>query len=212
MHAMTSHAGRASGDIPWLRCHGRLTVPAARRLGHVVRICAYGALAVLAVLPAAYAASPVRIRIAVLPFFLDDSSAAAAFGSAPTENPYLERSTDAAGRQLVKSGRYRLVSASGVHVDASEARRLWDCGRCAVVIARKLGAQEVLLGEVTKVSVVEFLVNLRLIDGRSGKILSSVTTPDVWLGTDYSWPIGVGWLVRNRLLSRTAASSTRPPG
>lgn len=149
---------------------------------------------------AAETLAPVPIKIAVFPFELEDFSAAGQEGSAPDETSFLAQSTEEAKQQLARSGRYVLVDASGADVGSAKAHDLRDCGGCEGAAALKLGADQALIGVVTKISMTEYTVRFQVRDTRTGTVLSSLFT-DLRIGADYSWPRGVRWLMQNRLLA-----------
>jgi len=175
---------RGDTDEAWQKAEGFV---AGEILAHLQ---AHGAAVDLSADP------PSKIRIAVFPFELDDFSAAGRAGSAPVETSYLAQSTEEAREQLLKSGRYRLVDTT---VNAKD-RPLRDCSGCAAAIAKTLGADQALRGEITKISMTEYVVNIEISDAQNGKILSRYTT-SLRIGADYSWPRGVRWLMQRRVLA-----------
>jgi len=64
----------------------------------------------------------------------------------------------------------------------------------------KLGADQALIGVVTKISMTEYVVKIQVSDAQNGEIISSFTT-DLRMGADYSWSRGVRWLMQNRMLA-----------
>ena len=142
-------------------------------------------------------ASTSPIGIAVFPFELEDFSAAAAHGSSPAVDSYLAQATDEAKQQLLQSGRYRLIDTAGA---GAEATGLRNCGGCEAAIAMNLGADQALVGVITKISMTEYVVRVQVSDAEKGEIVSSLTT-DLRMGTSDSWPRGVRWLMKNRMLA-----------
>jgi hypothetical protein len=144
---------------------------------------------------AASAATPVKI--AVFPFELDDYAAASKQG----ETQYLTQATEEAKQQLQQSGRYSLVDTA--HVDlgaAAQGQSLRTCNGCAAAIAKKLGADQALVGVVTRISNTEYLVKFEVSDTRTGDVVGDYAT-DLRMGADYSWSRGVRWLIQNRMLA-----------
>lgn len=158
----------------------------------VVLICGTAGVAVADV-------AAVPVRIAVFPFELLDFSAAHAEGSSPGETTALTQSTEEARQELVQSGRYTLVDMAGVEAASTTDGGLRACRACAAALARRLGAQETLVGVVTKISMTEYVVRLEVSDVASGDVVSSFAT-DLRIGADYSWWRGVRWLMKNRML------------
>jgi hypothetical protein len=144
-------------------------------------------------------ASTVPIKIAVFPFELEDFTAAAAEGSSPDETSYLAQSTEKVKHQLLQSGRYSLVDTTGANISAANGRGLRNCGGCEREIAMKLGADQAIIGVISKISMTEYTVRLQVSDIREPKIISSFAT-DLRIGADYSWSRGVRWLMQNRML------------
>jgi hypothetical protein len=64
----------------------------------------------------------------------------------------------------------------------------------------KLGADQALIGVVTKISMMEYVVKFQVTDARKGELVSSFTT-GLRMGADYSWSRGVRWLMKNRMLA-----------
>jgi hypothetical protein len=139
------------------------------------------------------------IKIAVFEFDLEDFSAA---GQTKTvsETSYLAQATDEAKQQLRASGHYTVIDA--VHSDISAAKRqgLRNCGGCEASIALSLGADEALIGVVTKISATEYTVRFRVSNAQNGELISTYST-DLRMGADYSWSRGVRWLMQNRMLA-----------
>jgi Protein of unknown function (DUF2380) len=139
------------------------------------------------------------IKIAVFEFELEDFSAAGQTKSVP-ETSYLAQATDEAKQQLRASGHYTVIHA--VHSDISAAKRqgLRNCGGCEASIALSLGADEALIGVVTKISATEYTVRFRVSNAQNGELISTYST-DLRMGADYSWSRGVRWLMQNRMLA-----------
>ena len=133
-------------------------------------------------------------------FELEDFSAAGGQGPSPTDSSFLVRSTEEAKQQLLQSGRYSLVDTAGADTEAAEAQGLRSCGGCEAAIAKKLGADQALLGLVTRISRTEYVVRFQVSDARKGEVISSFTT-DLRMGANDSWSRGVRWLMKNRMLA-----------
>jgi len=136
------------------------------------------------------------VKIAVFPFELDDYAAASKQG----ETQYLSQATEEAKQQLQQSGRYSLVDTAHADLAAAEGQNLRTCNGCAAAIAKKLGADQALVGVVTRISNTEYLVKFQISDARTGDVVGDYAT-DLRMGADYSWSRGVRWLVQNRLLA-----------
>jgi hypothetical protein len=147
---------------------------------------------------AAAAAGP--IKIAVFPFELEEFSAAAEQGSSPDESSFLAQSTDEAKQQLLKSGRYSLIDTAGADIAAAKGQGLRNCNGCEAPIATQLGADQALIGVVTKISMMEYVVQLQVRDARSGEVVSKYST-GLRMGANYSWSRGVRSLMKNEMLA-----------
>ena len=138
------------------------------------------------------------IKIAVFEFELEDFSAAGQTKSVP-ETSYLAQATNEAEQQLRASGRYTIIDAVHSDISAAKGQGLRNCRGCEAPIALSLGADEALIGVVTKISMTEYTVRLLVSDARNGQIVSDYST-DLRMGADYSWSRGVRWLMQNRML------------
>jgi hypothetical protein len=103
-------------------------------------------------------------------------------------------------RQLADSGKYGVVDTAPAAARIAEAGYLYGCNRCAVPIARSLGADLALTGTVQKVSNLILNINLYLEDVASNKRLLAASV-DIRGNTDESWRRGLSYLVRRRLLA-----------
>jgi hypothetical protein len=156
------------------------------------------ALLLVPLINQAVAAAP--IKLAMFPFELEDFSAASQAGSAPQETTYLVQATEEAKQQLLQSGRYRLIDTAKADVSPAREKDLRNCNGCEAAIAKKLGADEAMLGLITKISMTEYVVRIQVRDAESGKVIASYGT-GLRMGADYSWPRGVRWLMQKRLLT-----------
>ncbi len=145
------------------------------------------------------------IKIAVFDFELEDFSAAHGAGTSPVETKYLAQATQEAKRALTASGRYAIVDTAGADLSAAQGKGLSNCDGCDAAIAAKLGAEQDLLGVVTKISMTEYTVTLSIRDVHNGNVVKTYST-GLRMGADYSWVRGVTWLMKNRVL----ASSAKP--
>jgi hypothetical protein len=155
---------------------------------------------VLGVLAAAVASPP--IKIAVFPFELEDFSAGA--GHVPPDDidrEQLRLSTEEARRLIAASGRYQLVDVNAVNNEAAKAGKLRDCDGCEAGIAAGLGADQSMIGIVTRITRMEYAVTFKLRDARSGAIVA-VEQTDLRMGANVAWSRGARWLIQNRLLEQ----------
>ncbi len=177
----------------------RWTDRLARQLGvaAVVLCCCTGHAVAEEV--AAPAAAPAKI--AVFAFELQDFSAAFDKGTSPNETASLAQATEAAKKQLLQSGRYSLIDTTGADLGAAKGQGLRNCGGCEAAIAMKLGADQALIGVVTKISMTEYNLQFQVSDARTGAVISRLAT-GLRMGADSSWFRGARWLVEERMLAR----------
>jgi hypothetical protein len=144
------------------------------------------------------------VKLAVFDFELEDfSGGAGIIPESDQDREQLKLATETARRLLAESGRYSLVDVS--HAEAREVTpgNLHKCDGCDVPIARKLGADQSLVGAVNRISRMEYGVTFHLRDARTGKLLLAEQT-DLRMGANYSWSRGADWLIKNRLLEKQA--------
>ena len=140
------------------------------------------------------------VKIAVFEFELEDFSAAGQAKAVAAETSYLAQATDEAEQQLRASGRYTVIDAVHSDISAAKEQGLRNCGGCEAPIALSLGADEALIGVVTKISMTEYTVRFRVSNAQNGELISTYST-DLRMGADYSWSRGVRWLMQNRMLA-----------
>jgi hypothetical protein len=83
------------------------------------------------------------------------------------------------------------------------AHTLHQCDGCDAAIARKLGADQSLVGIVTRVARTDYAVTFKLRDTQTGAV-RAVEQTDLRIGANYSWNRGAAWLIKNRLLEKQA--------
>src|SRR5215211_3772676 len=171
-----------------MRCIASLLVAAVLLAGSVVA-------------GTAVAASP--IIIAVFPFELMDFSAAAPYVAADDiDREQLRLSTEEARRLIAESGRYQLVDTGAANEQTAKAGQLRDCEGCEAGIAAGLAADQSMIGIVTRITRMEFAVNYKIRDARSGALVD-VQQTDLRMGANVAWSRGARWLIERRLLERT---------
>jgi Protein of unknown function (DUF2380) len=159
---------------------------------------AAAALSVFAIAPSE-AADPVKI--AVFDFELNDASAGGGIiapDAIDTEN--LGKSTEEARRMLSASGRYSIVDTSSVAGEVTSAGGIQHCNACDGPLAKKLGADQSMVGVLTRVNRTEYTLQILVRDAQTGAVVSNNFT-GLRMGANYSWPRGVKWLMENRILS-----------
>jgi Protein of unknown function (DUF2380) len=146
--------------------------------------------------------TPSSIRLAVFDFELEDFSASAeSSGESPDDKAQLAIATSEARRLLVQSGRYRLVDIGSSDAGPVKTHSLRSCG-CDGAIALQLGADQSLVGVITRISRTEYTVQVQIRDARTGSVVFKKRS-DLRMGANYSWSRGASSLIRNDLLAAT---------
>jgi hypothetical protein len=158
-------------------------------------------LASLAAAGAAETAAPSPTKMAVFPFELEDFSAGAAYVPPDDiDREQLRLSTEEARRLIAASGRYLLVDVSAVNDQAAKAGKLRDCDGCEARIVAGLGADQSMIGIVSRITRMEYAVTYKIRDARSGALVD-VKQTDLRMGANVAWSRGARWLIENRLLA-----------
>jgi Protein of unknown function (DUF2380) len=154
-------------------------------------------------------ASP-PVKLAVFEFELEDfSGGAGVIPESDQDREQLRLATETARRLLAESGQYSLVDVSPADAAEVAARSLHKCDACDAAIARKLGADQSLVGIVTRITRTDYAVIFKLRDARTGALIS-VGQTDLRIGANYSWNRGAAWLIKNRLLEKQAERTQTP--
>ena len=159
----------------------------------------------MAALIAAFAAAPVLAastppRVAVFNFELLDTSLDGQMqGTRPEETARVDHLARRLRDALAASGRYVIAPTDAVDARA-RAQNLQACGGCDREMAREIGADIAITGQVQKVSNLILNMNIYMRDVASGKIVA-VASADMRGNTEESWTRTLDWLIRNRLLA-----------
>jgi Protein of unknown function (DUF2380) len=146
----------------------------------------------------------VPAKLAVFDFELEDfSGGAGIIPESDEDREQLKRATQAARRLLIDSGRYSLVDVSRAAAPDATAHSLHKCDGCDATIARDLGADQSLVGIVTRITRTDYAVTFKIRDARTGAPIA-VEQTDLRIGANYSWDRGAAWLIKNRLLEKQA--------
>jgi hypothetical protein len=139
------------------------------------------------------------VTIAVFAFELEDvSPAAALMGKTTSSAAAMEKVSSEARRMLAQSGRYSLIDVSQSDAKPVTQKSLRNCDGCEAGIALKLGAEQSLLGVVTRVTQTDYYVAIRIRDSRTGKILDQQEAN--FAGGDDGWASGVRMLIKHQVL------------
>jgi hypothetical protein len=169
-------------------------------------LSAIGAIGVLwlsAGLASALAAEPGKsapVKLAVFAFELEDVSPAASFaGAGASDDAIMEQVSSEARRVLAQSGRYSLIDVSKVDAKPVTQKQLRNCGGCEAGIALQLGAQQSLIGVVTRATQTDYYVLIQIRDARTGKILDQQSAN--FAGGDDGWASGARMLIKHQILA-----------
>jgi hypothetical protein len=100
--------------------------------------------------------------------------------------------------QLKETGRYEIVSTEPVKAEVAKGAELRNCGGCADDLARKLGADVAITGEIQKVSNLILNINVYVKDLKAGTPERAYSV-DIRGDNDASFEHGVKYLVKNNL-------------
>ena len=144
------------------------------------------------------------VKLAVFDFELEDfSGGAGIIPESDEDREQLRLATETARRLLTESGRYSLVDVSRADAPDATAHSLRKCDGCDAAIARQLGADQSLVGIVTRITRTDYAVTFKIRDARTGAPIA-VEQTDLRIGANYSWNRGAAWLIKNRLLEKQA--------
>jgi hypothetical protein len=101
---------------------------------------------------------------------------------------------------LSASGRYSIIDTGSVAGEVTSAGGLQPCNGCDGPLAKKLGADQSMVGVLTRVNRTEFTLQILVRDAQTGAVVSNNFT-GLRMGANYAWPRGVKWLMENRILS-----------
>jgi hypothetical protein len=121
-------------------------------------------------------------------------------GVDPAETARLHKISELLRDRLAASGRFVIVPTAPAARQIADAGHIRGCNGCDARIAKELGADLAITGQVQKISTLILNITVHVRDAGTGELLRSVNA-DIRGNTDESWAHGVGWLVRNRLLA-----------
>jgi hypothetical protein len=143
-------------------------------------------------------AAPAPIPLAIFDFELEDFSASPE-GTASSDAVQLAKVTDTVRQLFAQSGRYKLIDVGSADAAAAKTHTLRDCNGCDTDIALKLGAEQSLVGVVSRISRTEYVVKFHVRDARTGAVVATGDS-GLRMGADYSWSRGAASLLKARLL------------
>jgi hypothetical protein len=145
------------------------------------------------------AAEPAPIRIAVFDFEVEDASPSAVLLSKSTDSAAaIDKASSTARQELTRSGRYVVIDASKVDAKAVAVKGLRNCDGCEAGIASQLGAEQSLIGVISKVTQTDYYLLIRIREARTGKVLEDEGA--LFAGDEQGWPSGVRMLIKHQVL------------
>ena len=158
----------------------------------------FAALVGVSIAPSYAASTPPRA--AVFNFeLLDTSLDGQTQGTKPEEIARVDHLAPHLRDALAASGRYTITPTDAVDARA-HAQNLQACGGCDVTLAREIGAEVSITGQVQKVSNLILNMNIYVRDVATGRLIS-LASADMRGNTEESWTRTLNWLIRNRLLA-----------
>lgn len=140
-------------------------------------------------------------KIAVFNFdLIDDSQEGEMNGIRADETQRLVLISDELRRLLKTDGRYEAVDLTSIAADIERLKPMYKCNHCEDELARKVGADYVMIGTVQKVSNLILNLNLFIKDVKADKIIKGMSS-DIRSNSDDSWMHGIRWVVKNQLLA-----------
>lgn len=140
------------------------------------------------------------VRIAVFEFELQDATPAAANGVSTSSRDSLMKATAAAREQLGSSGRYSIVSVERADDEPARNRQLRNCEGCEAAIAHRLGAQQSMIGIVSRATQTDYYVTIVIRDAGTGEVLDTQSAN--FAGGEEGWASGVRMLIRHQVLAQ----------
>lgn len=211
MNDIRGCGGSDTGTRYGVRASERLRRPCMalrRSVLAAVLLCCWTTHSASGDLPSASPA-PLKLKIAVFPLELEDISAAGKAGTAPSTAAYLAQATEEAKRALLRSGRYIVIDPAGADALAA-GRDLRDCHGCEAAIARRLAADQALVGVILRPEMVEYGAKIWITDARDGRVISTAILP-LSLGGAESWPSGVRLLMPRLLVPKPSRDRNHVP-
>jgi len=156
-----------------------------------------GAAALLAVAASLAASQQPLKRLLMLDFeLIDEQEGVVPF---PEKEARLAMASQRLREALIKEELYNVIDSAPVaQLIRTEAERqsLLGCNGCELDIARKAGADRILLAWVQKVSNLILNINIEVRDAKTGRVVL-VKSVDLRGNTDQSWQRGIDFMVRN---------------
>ena len=116
------------------------------------------------------------------------------------ETARLKLISDELRAKLKADGRYDVLDLTPIAEEIKTASPMYKCNHCEDELARKVGADYVMIGTVQKVSNLILNLNVFVRDVAAEKIIKGMSS-DIRSNSDDSWLHGIRYIVKNQLLS-----------
>ncbi len=100
---------------------------------------------------------------------------------------------------MAESSRYIPVNTQGADAEPVKQRSLRSCNGCDAGIALKLGAEQSLIGVVTRVGKTEYYASPVITDAATGKVVNQQSA--FFIGSEDAWASGVRLLIKHGVLA-----------
>ncbi len=131
---------------------------------------------------------------------LDSSLQTSELGRDPSEVVRLQMLNVMVSERFRDEG-YELVGLDAAQTDIDRHVNLAKCYGCDIRIAKKLGADFSLVGEVQKTSNMIIAMNLQLRDVETGELVKGGVV-DIRGNTDDTWRRGMRYILNNRIFTK----------
>jgi hypothetical protein len=115
----------------------------------------------------------------------------------PAELERLRLIENMAATRFAEEG-FELLDLTPVEEDLARVSNPANCYGCDTRMAKKLGAEFVLVGELNKISDALLSLNLQLRDGETGELVKAGAT-SIRGNTDDTWKRGMRYILKNRI-------------
>lgn len=163
-----------------------------------MKVTAFAILLAAQMLATVASATPLKPGATVAYFgltFIDTSTEGAYSGSRQDEAARLDMLSDFVRQEFARKG-FVLLDIGPVQEDIDRVVNPADCNGCDILMARKLGADYAVVGEVQKVSNLILSMNLVVRETASGNMAKGLSV-DIRGNNDKSWLRGMSYILRN---------------
>lgn len=130
---------------------------------------------------------------------LDTSTEGEMFGAREDEAKRIDLVEQRLAERFAEAG-YRVIDPAPVAEQLNDVRNIAQSNGVDAALARELGADLAVTGEVQKVSNLILTMNVFVRDAATGTLLR-VGNADIRSNTDRSWTRGIDYVLKNRILA-----------